>query len=245
MNRELRYTLPGVLFALPVVMGYFRVGILDSAPKEMSGIVALLGVALLSFALGYPITLISGLIWSKHILPRPSDELREVLTKKYGKRFCAPDTAGMMVSTLHHRYFNDQLLDFLVRRQNGFHAAVNSISGVVLGTLFFCSWGMIRTLGEIGWRWSVYALPEVLVGALLIILATCQAIMNFQHHHTLIAMVEDIVIDKIQGCGCKKSSYAQSPHAQPTLLAKKYWLILIIILLVLVVGTKLVGGSDP
>lgn len=201
MSREFRYTLPGVFFALPMILGYFRLGVLAAGDDQTATIVAFLSAALLSFAAGYPISLAMGALCSDYLLPNPSSELAGVIRCRYGDRFAGQRAMGMMVSTLHHRHLDEKLLDFLSRRQTSFYMAVNSAVALAAGTLLCCFWRVIR-LGVLAeFRWC-FELPEVICGILFIFFAACHAATNYQHHHRLIAMVEPFLIEVLATEAC-------------------------------------------
>lgn len=183
MSRELRYTLPGIFFAVPLILGCFRLGILPTGGDQVDTIVAILSAALLSFAAGLPVALAMGLLCSDYLLPKVSSELAQAINSRYGDRFENEKVLGMMVSTLHHKYLDEKVLEFLSRRQTGFYMAINSAAALIFGTLLFCAWQ----------KWH-YQPIEVFCGILFIALAAGQASVNYQHHHRLIAMVEPFII---------------------------------------------------
>lgn len=201
MTREFRFTIPGIFFLLPFLVGYFRLGVLGPGGDQTVKIAALLGVVLLSFAAGFPVSLGTGLWFHDRILPTASRELRELIVRRYGNRFQHSRTIGMMVSTLHHQYLDERVLEFLQRRQTFFYMAMNSVVGLVSGTVLFSIWQALRLAKPSDFRWC-YEPPDVLFGATFIALAVSQAMINYQHHHRLIEMVEPLLLEKLATNAC-------------------------------------------
>jgi hypothetical protein len=246
VNRDYRYTIPGVFFAVPMIIGYYRLGTFDTGEKGMAAAVALVGTALLSFSVGYPISLMMGQLWSTWILPNPSSKLTSVILDTYGNRF-PPDTSWfirlalevrglrrlvpdgsktlkMMVSALHNESFDQRILEFLSRRQTGFYMAVNSACGLVAGTVVFTYWNLLREWPNGRSRWVDFELPEVTLGAVFLLFAVGQAITNYQHHHALIAMIEPTLIKSIKGDNVCKGDFQSEPIPVPRYRAKWIWL---------------------
>lgn len=243
MDREYRYTLPGVIFALPLLLGYLRLGVLSTGSNNVFTVAALLGAVLLSFAAGYPIALAMGTIFSRYLLPKASPKLEDIIKRKYGDRFPDAKTLGMMVSTLHHNYLEEKVLQFLSRRQTGFYMAANSIAAICLGAIIFCSWGLMKGGAASEWRWCFYKLPEVLCGACFVFFAATQAATNYLHHHALIGMVEPLLMEKVEPKNeCAKDECAKEhpvvKFETPRLRTLWKWLAPLTVILIAVVATK-------
>lgn len=181
--REYRFTIPGVFSSAVVLLGLWRAGYLVEHTTSIGPFLGILAAVVVSFAIGYPFSLVADLFSHKlePNIPEPFSQICE----KHG---ILMSNEARFLSLAQILVLDEQVVNLVTRRLNNFYVAFNSITAIV---------GSFALFGLFSGKWP-YRCPELCAGVILVFGLVFHAKKQWDEYNLFIRILNPLVISRFR-----------------------------------------------